>query len=355
MYEQQFNPYGTNLAIIKGYFKSGKVLTLGIFYIISVVFSIILGSSIPYSALIDQTLEYMSQSGVNVPIDVRNTLIASVSASTIGTIIMSSIFPILTAIAFVIMFTKSRNTAEDSSPIAGITIMHVLSVISFVFTIIGVIIVGILYIALFIIAMAAANNTSVPRSAGSGAVIVMVVLGILYAAFAFISIFYAASRKNFYRSAKRSINTPELESKGAVAYGVFNILLAIVSFINMIIYMVLLSQLAGIVFCSYAITMLIQIFTAIIALGYNKYINRQKNGINTAPYGAAPDNAGPTPPPYNAPTYATPQTQIPVNYPASAPAKDEPLPVQPKVTFCPNCGAKTEPNAPFCPNCGTKL
>ena len=355
MYEQQFNPYGSNLAIVKGYFKSGKILTLGIFYVISVVFSIILSTSIPYGALVEQALEYMRQSGVDIPANLRSTLISSVSASTISTIIISSIVPILTAVAFIIMFAKSRNTANDSSPITGITILHVLAVISFVFTLIGVIFLGFLYIALFVVAMIAVNNVDAPRYAGSGAVVAMVLVGVVYAVFAFISIFYAASCKNFYRSAKRSINTPNLESKGAVPYGVFNILLAVVSFINMIVYMVMFPPLAGIVFFSFAISILINIFTAIMALGYSKYINRQKNEINTAPYGAAPYNPAPAAPVYNTPNYANPQPQNQPYPNAADPNMQEPISVQPKATFCPNCGAKTEPNAPFCPNCGTKL
>ena len=47
MYEQQFNPFGGNLAIVKGYFRSGKILTLGIFYVISIVLSFILTASDP--------------------------------------------------------------------------------------------------------------------------------------------------------------------------------------------------------------------------------------------------------------------------------------------------------------------
>lgn len=356
MYEQQFNPFGGNLAIVKGYFKSGKILTLGIFYIISVILTFILSSTISFTAIIYRMVEYFSSQGISVPSDVRNTLINSAAGSSIGTAIISSIIPILMAVAFIIIFAKSRNDSPESSPIAGVTIMHVLAIISLIFTIIGVVLVGIVYIILFIAGITAANRYSSYSSYSSGAVtggvvVVLVVLGIILLAYAFISIFYAVSCKNFYRSVKRSMTTTELESKGAVPYGVFNIIMAVFSVITMIVYMVAIPTAAAIIFISYVVTILIQIFTAIMTLGYNKYINQQKVSINTAPYGAAPMNAAPSAP-YNMPDYASPQNPSFNNAAGNNPITGQ---GQPRASFCPNCGAKTEPGAPFCPNCGTKL
>lgn len=359
MYDQQFNPYGSNLSIVKGYFKSGKILTLAIFYIISVVFTIILNTSISFNTITYKVMEYLSQNGVDIPYEYRNALLSTSTASTIGTVLGSSIVPILTAVAFILMFVKSRNTAEDSSPIAGITIMHVLAIISLVFTIIGVVILGILYVIAFIASVTAvkslSSGTSYSGSVTGSVTIIMVLIGIVYAVFAFLSIFYASSCKNFYRSAKRSITTSNLENKGATAYGVFNIIFAVFSFISMIVYMVIFAPYAGLVFSSYIVTILIQIFTAIVSIGYSKYINRQKNGINTAPYGGAPVQYAAPNSPYNAPAYANPQPSEPYTNSPAAPETAEPKSAQPQAQFCPNCGAKTEQDAPFCPNCGTKL
>ena len=280
---------------------------------------------------------------------------------------ISSIFPLLTAIAFIILFAKSRNTSENSSPIAGATILHVLAVISLIFTIIGAVAGILVYVFVFIVGVSAVNNIASSNSSYSaysqsmtgGVVAIMVILGVILLAYVFISIFYAVSCKNFYRSVKRSMTTPELENKGAAPYGVFNIIMAVFSVIYMIAYMVMAPSAAGIIFVSSIVTILINIFTAIMALGYNRYINRQKVGINTAPYGAAPMNGAPMnaapAAPYNMPDYAAPQQQTPVYGAPVPPANEQPAPAQPQAMYCPNCGARTEPGAPFCPNCGTKL
>ena len=355
MYEQQFNPYGGNLSIVKGYFRSGKILTLGILYIISVVLTFIMTASVSYTAILYRLVEFLSKSGISVPSQIKNILLSSSASTAIGTAIGSSIIPIITAVAFIILFAKSRNASENSSPIAGATILHVLAVISLVFTIIGVVAISIIYIVVFAAAVTAVNRYA--SSYTGGAVAILIFLGVIVAVYAFISIFYAVSCKNFYRSVKRSMTTSELESKGAVPYGVFSIISAVFSIFAMIYYMVISPASAGIIFICYVVTILVNIFTAIMTLGYNKYINRQKMGINTAPYGAAPVNTAPGAP-YNMPDYAAPQPQTPP-YQNPVPPVNEQQPYnaqpQPQAMYCPNCGAKTEPGAPFCPNCGTKL
>lgn len=352
MYEQQFNPYGSNLSIVKGYFRSGKVLTLGILSIVSVIANILMATSISYDALIYQLMSILSRQGVSIPPQARQALM-SASTSTIVSVVLSSIFPILTAIAFILIFAKSRNSSEESSPIGGITILHVLAVISFVFTIIGVVLLGILYAIIFFAAVFTVDYYASDYT--GSAVAVMIIVGIIYLIYAIISIIYAASYKNFYRSAKRSITTPNLENKGAVAYGVFSIILAILTLFSMVYGIIMFRASAGIVILAYVLQMLVYIFTAIVAIGYGKYINRQKNEINTVPYGGAAFTPAPEPTPmYNTPFY-TQQQNTPYNnaprYEENANANEP----QPQAQFCPNCGAKTEPGAPFCPNCGTKL
>ena len=354
MYDQQFNPYGGNLAIVKGYFKSGKVLALGIFYLISVVLSFVFASSVSYSAIIYQMIDLLSRQGVNVPYQVMDQIAASTSSSAIISAVFSSIFPILTAIAFIIIFVKSRNASEASSPITGVNILYVLSMISLVFTIIGVVLFALAYIGIFVIGVVASNRNN---SEYSGLIIAgMVFLGLILIVYAVLTIIYCVSCKNFYRSVKRSITTPELESKGAVPYGVFNIIFAVFTFISMSSSFIVFPGVGGVLFAAGLVNLLINIFIAIIALGYNKYITGIKQGINTAPYGAAPYQAAPGTP-YNTPDYTAPQPQNPPYADPATPTEQQPYTEQPhpQAMYCPNCGAKTDPGAPFCSNCGTKL
>lgn len=363
MYEQPYNPYAGNLDIIKGYFKSGKVLTLGILYVISVVMTVVSTLTISTDRLIFQLMQVLSQYGVSIPSEVRSAMMSSTAsgvstASTIVTAIGSSIFPILIAVAFIIMFAKSRSRSELSSPKAGFTIMHVLAIISFIFTIIGVVLIGILYAIIFIGSVTAVNSYASDYT--GSAVGVMLLIGAAYIVYAFISISYAASCKNFYRSAKRSITTPELENQGAKAYGVFNILSAVFSVFGLIFNIAIFPYSAGIIFLTGVINLLIYIFTAILAIGYSNYINRQKYSINSNYYGGNGGYAAP--PVYNTPHYANPQQNSPYynapddynNYNQNQYYQDYNAP-QNQASYCPNCGAETESNSAFCPNCGTKL
>lgn len=358
MYDQQFNPYGGNLAIVKGYFKSGKVLALGILYLLSVVLTFIMTSTASFVTIIYNVLDYLTSRGIDVPDQIRETIASSSASSAIFSSVISSIFPILTAIAFILIFVKSRNASETSSPITGVNILYVLSVISLVFAVIGVVLFALAYIGIFAVGVFASNRSN---SEYTGAIIaVMVFLGLILIAYAVVAIIYYVSCKNFYRSVKRSITTPVLETKGAVPFGVFNIILAVFTFISMSSSLVVLPGVGGFLFVSGLINILINIFIAIIALGYNKYISGIKQGINTAPYGAAPYQAAPGTP-YNMPDYNAPQPQNPPYADPVAPTNEhkEQQPYaeqpQPQAMYCPNCGAKTEPGAPFCSNCGTKL
>ena len=355
MYDQQFNPYGGNLAIVKNYFKSGKVLALGIFCLISVVLTFIMTSTVSFTTIIYRVLDYLTSRGIDLPYQYREAVAASSASSAIFSAIISSIFPVLTAIAFIFIFVKSRNASETSSPITGVSILYVLSVISLVFTIIGVVLFALVYIGIFIIGVSAGNRINSDYSAV--VIVGMVFLGIFLIVYAVVAIFYAVSRKNFYRSIKRSITTPELESKGAVPFGVFNIIMAVFSVFSIGSGFMVLPDLGGILLVSTIISMLVNIFFAIIALGYNKYITGIKQGINTVPYGAAPYQAAPGAP-YNMPNYTAPQPQNPPYADPAAPTNEQPPYAeqpQPQAMYCPNCGARTEPGAPFCSNCGTKL
>lgn len=360
MYEQRFNPFAANVEIVKGYFKSGKVLVLGILYLVSLGLSVATALLQPVSATLAQFTELFDQLGIDSSelSSYYSSALSNSTAGTILTILISSITTILTTAAFFIIFAKSRSKDPASSPSGGIGILHVLSVISFVFAIIATVLTVILYV-IMIIVLSSSNEYF--NGDSQSATVFLVIAGFAVALFLFILISFTASQKNFYRSAKWSLTSVELQTSGAVAYGVYNIIFAVFSGLGLI----------GSVFTAFSsfnltsllslmssiISFIILIFTASLALGYNSYIKRYKYGYNDAPYGSAPNDAyvpmgsGDYQPPYGAPSqgdyrdsftnYNMPQDNSSGYYGSSA--------------HCPNCGAPVNGTSPFCPNCGTKL
>lgn len=384
MYEQQFNPYAANLAVIKGYFKNTKVLVIGILYIVSAVLGLAT-AIVGRNSLMNNLPAILSQMGMpSSDLAEFNELLTYSSASTISSVISYSfttlIFTALFVAAFFILYFKSRNPAPEASPKAGATILYVLAVISFVASIVLTVMMVLLFLAIIALSASlpqifASEDFSIDSSALAGvAAVGFVVIGVIMVIALTYVIMTAAFRKNYYRSVKDSLKTVELQNKGAKGYGVICIINAVFLGIG------LLSSIGGVIsaydklpallgLLTSGVSLAITILDASIALGYKKYIDDMKYGYNGAPYngvqagGYAPAPAqDPYAPqqPYNTyNNYAAPQQPTRDNY--SAPAQQDAgyaapqQPAAPASAFCPHCGAPVDPSAPFCGNCGNRL
>lgn len=367
MYEQQFNPFAANVAIIKGYFKSGKVLAVGILYIVSAILDILTILTMPasvYSEVLD-SLSKLGISATDVYLDY-----ASLSVSSVITTFVFAIFTVLTAVGFIIIFTKSRSASPDSTPIAGVTILHVLATIAFVFSIVFTVLFAVAY--LIVVIAVTAFSYSFYYIAAEIAAVAMIIVGILLAIVMFLLIFTTVNRKTYYRSVKYSLTTVKLQNKGAGAWGVISIIMAVGRGISLIDALTdtlttYITAYSILTLLSLIVTFVIHILNASIALGYTKYINLQKSGYNNTPYGGTPNNTY-APAPNNQPVYrAQPTYQNPVP-PQSAPAQNPPqtayydnftqnnAPAQEqRLSVCPKCGTPVDSSLPFCGNCGNKL
>lgn len=367
MYEQQFNPYAANVDIVKGYLKSGKVLTLGILHLISIVVSILAALTISSSINFYDYSQLLKNMGID-PSQVTaagNAPMYGVTASAIAGTAVSSIFTLLVAIGFFIMFAKSRSDNPDSNPSGGVGILRVISLIGFICSIIGVIFLVILFVLSYFLLNELVTNSNLDSNA---ATVIWIVCGVLILIFSFFLIFVTASCKNFYRSIKYSLNSADLHTKGAAAYGVINIIGAVFLGLSLVGSAVTVFSSGGayslISLISTALSFITAIFTASFALGYNSYIKRFKYNYS-APYGAGPANVYSEPvaqqpyyaaqQPYNNDMYNSYNAPVQQNQPNPYSAEAQRPSPQEQPSFCPNCGAKTEPNAPFCPNCGAKL
>lgn len=387
MYEQPFNPYASNLAAVKNYFKKPRVLVIAIIYVLSAIVGVILSittsGSVP--GFLRDLVNYLDKMGINSGISpadlesVNGAVSQSSVISMLPSLIISAAVTLLIAVAFFIIYFKSRNESSESTPSAGVTIMYVLSIISLVFIIIGfigmVVISAILFIFSGTVADSIGNSKVVDIGGGyqlnlngpalGTALIIIAVLLLIIAAFL---LFTAINKFRYYSSVRTSISSVTLQSGGAKPYGVMCVISAVftafgvLSSIGSLIFFgnsgfSSLTGLSLVTILGNILSFVIFVLDAKIALGYKKYIDEIMYGYNEPTYGGTQPDAAPLPDyrqdavsaeqnPYSAPQPKTyndgfSQTSQPVDRPA-APA------------VCPNCGAPTEGGA-FCGNCGTKL
>ena len=388
MYEQPFNPYASNLAAVKNYFKKPRVLVIAIIYVLSAIVGIIhsLVSSGSVTGFISDLMKYLDKAGLTKnmpPMDMESVNSAVSQSSVISmlpSLIISAAVTLLIAAAFLIIYFKSRNESAESTPSAGVTIMYVLSIISLIFIIIGFI--GMVVIAAILLIFSGAVADSIGNSRivdlgngyqlnlnGSAVATVMIIFAVLLLIIAAFLLFTAINKFRYYSSVRTSISSVTLQSGGAKPYGVMCVISAVFSAFG------ILSSIGSFLFFGNSgfssltgvslvtilgniLSFVIFVLDAKIALGYKKYIDEIMYGYNEPTYGGTQPDAAPLPD-YNRQDtvnteqnpYSAPQPKT-YNDGFSQTSQPNDRPVAPAV--CPNCGAPTEGGA-FCGNCGTKL
>ena len=446
MYEQPYNPFVKNLSAVKSYFKSPSVLLLGIMNAVSAVLALI--SAIMIASHIPEILLYIKSTFIwafaelNVPsAETDNFLRAfdeiqssATSSSVISSAAASLGVALLISAAFLIIYFKSRNESPASTPNAGVTILFAFSIVELV----GVIFILLAFVALFVLlfylyfrlnagnrvgfnidfGFASLDDWLNDKTAPAVLLVIIIVGLVVLAIAAFLLLFTSINKVRYYGSVRKSLNTVELQSKGAKPYGVMCVLGAVsagVSLLSMpsalfvdapvkvpkfftaVLIVSLLSQAAAFV---------TKIFEAKVALCYKTHIDAIKYGYATHaapaasyspfaagagygtpqeqrannPYLNRPAPAEPAPfaaaPVYTAPVDFAPEEEsitensysdpygadapdVPAE-PAAQPAEDPvTAPVEESepaaIPTCPVCGAEIDPTAPFCGNCGNRL
>lgn len=404
MYEKPFNPFAKNLAIVKDYFKSGSVLVLAILKTIGIALSFplaILSVAIaPLLLSISASSFYQSLTGLDAETArvmreiydwimgfVNSALISQSTAQSISGNLPSITTAVLVVVALFIIYFASKNPSPESSPKAGVVILHVLAIIEVVVT--WIILVCCVLVNIFLYWLYAALNgvngtvssieapmflsgpveLPTPIDAVFLRVFVLVLaitLSVSILIGGFFALFTAINKKRFFRSVKKSISEPNLETQGARPYGVMCVIGAVFAGTGLLSIPTGIIQAITIGDGSYSIFMIVSgvasivsflvlVFEAKIALGYKKYIDNKKFGYSepvapAAPYAPFPYGQ-PGPAPQNPYTQA-PARPNPTN-PYADPFTTAPAPTAGPV--CPHCGAKVDAAAPFCGNCGGKL
>lgn len=384
--QQTFNPYEQNQLIVKSYFKKPIVLIIGIFTILSAIVSVVI-STLTATATSNIVSVFSSISN-NMNIQ-SNEVLSELSkqmtgVSKIFSSVPSTLITLLSAVAFILIFIQSRSSNPKSVPNAGVGILHVIAIIKFVLSIIVAVLFGLLIAFLFV---AVSLATSSSNEAGA-AYIFVVILSVILAGIATLLITYSVSRAHFYKSVKLSLTSINLHTKGAKAYGVFNIVFAATNGLSLLwtalaiavfkagtrtVSGAMTMDQANIIFDSLsdvyelslfttALGLVMSILTAVVVLGYKKHIESYTNGYTsnapntTQPYMQQPyaPQAEPVQPDlsqqpyYQPPVSPVPQTQQPQQ-------SGQPQSPASPYSFCPNCGKKVGADDMFCNYCATKL
>lgn len=403
MYEQPYNPYRNNIAIIKDYFKSKSVLVLAILSIVSMILSVVnsLFSSTVTKEILLQMSNYID---TQFSFDASSKEAASqlskalrdISAS--GSEVMSvlgsvSALSILTVVGLMLIYFKSRSENPDTAPSAGFTILYVVAVFSLVGAIMLTVGMVILAAVMFFLYAEFSRTGDLGTTFTYGGktyaftadlfLILAIVLTFLFVIIGFVTLFFTINHVRYLSSVRKSMNSVELSRKGAKPYGVFCVICAVSIGISMIssiptlfignnttlrelgIVITTDTTVSSIVsLVATAVSFVIYILQAKLALGYAKYIDDKKYGYNEPAAPAAYVPAG----------GATNNTQNPYSYLAQqkqeismqeatfvnpylneeSPQKSPEKPAATQPT-CPACGAPVDPQAPFCGQCGTKL
>lgn len=200
-----------NNHIIKGYFRSAAVLWRGILQILYAglyIGLILIASSTARGIILITDSDYEV-------LKIYDTVNISVLVSSF----VATVPFLLIAVAYIIIYAKSRNEAIESRPDAGITILNVFAIIELA----GAILASIGMIAGIVLTFI--NEMS--RTSGSYDIVPLIASaaagGIGCAVIIAIAIVY----KLYIGSVSKTARTTALLSKGAKAYGVFSVLRAI--------------------------------------------------------------------------------------------------------------------------------
>lgn len=226
-----------NRIYVKEYLKRPVVLWCGILYLAFLAINFVVGIFSSFATLATMNEWYAAMESITSFLPYGTSFEVSVSFPSI------SIIGIVTGIAFWILYFKSRNPKPDVAPTGGATTLWVLAIISLVGSCISaavLILSGLLLIVCALIFFAADSGfflgaesfdtfvTGIGVKALSSTIyddifnalgIASIILAAVSLVTAGILLFVSISELRFTSSIRKSLNSPVLYRKGAVAYG----------------------------------------------------------------------------------------------------------------------------------------
>jgi len=288
------NPYEKNLSIVKEYFKKPFILAYAI--LSTLILLISTGLSLFLSMNTNAILTQIIKSIISDMLGANNKQLLDLieqlgNSNYIYNIIQSIILMIPSVIiiyAFYIMYFKSKNPSSLSSPSSGFTI-------NWVFSIIGLVLISLVSLVLLLL-LGVLIFVATTRLSQNNADFVIPVLFFIFFVFLVlmpILLIYTISGVRFYSSLKKSVTTLYLVKKGALIYGIANIVFGILGCAGAALIYFYISSIGSIAIDLPSVSMfpnalqntlhfsngvlflnmVQQIFLGIVVLGYRHHIN----------------------------------------------------------------------------------
>ncbi len=213
----QYYDNQTNNRIVKEYFSSGVVLFRAVLEILMI--GALVSLTLASNSLIKGLFGTLSSVGVS---DFKT--VDTAATSSIVSSVAASIPMLLTAIAYILIFVKSRSDAPYSRPDAGLTILNVFAILRLVGAVVLTVVVP---LAVYLVISGVIKDTNPATSSyhfstsgGTALVVATLVAGV-------ISLIMAIVYKLYIGSINKTAKSNELSRTGAKAWGVFSVLMAI--------------------------------------------------------------------------------------------------------------------------------
>lgn len=278
MYEnvpKNFNPYKQNLSHVKDFFKKPIVLIIAIFHIVSLALSLI-------TTLGDSTVgKHLYQAEL-----ISSDYYDLIGNPVFGLVLMtpSIIFSFLIIIAYFLIYAKSRSSKPESSPRVGFSIMQIIAV----FQLIGaVIVVAAMAFVGFVMwtSYLSASDYYFFNLSTSATLINCIIATSIFILLAILILIYSVSNLRFFKSLKRCISSVNLVSGGAKGLAVTSVVFAVIQALALAAYILLSgvrsysNEFMIISIITIAVSIIIYILQAIIALGYRKHVYRITSSV----------------------------------------------------------------------------
>lgn len=397
------NPYADNPKLLKQVFT--RPSAIGVIVSLGVILTIMLYQFISFISHYASVNDTLKSFGSSSTVQAQIAALQMVFNIMIAVYVIIIVVYLLPFIGFIIMYSKSRNLSDSSSPKAGITLNQVFAIISLI---VASLLTLFVVFCLFIFSAANQQLQSSSRyysSSSSASFGMATFVMFLMLAFCVVMIIWAASAIRACSAMKRTLDGQGLFINGINSFRVCTIISVIIlclSFIFSIMGMFNLTALTNTlsggssnritqslnssfsldtiisIISSIAVIML-NIFLFVFASAYKKAINASRYSISysgTNIYTANTSNATA----YYQSTYQSPQDNMsnppynvqnsqPVNnYYAPTPQNNNDLNLEKNPTqtgintsaqeseiICSSCGTKNKSGYMFCQNCGNDL
>lgn len=289
--QREFNPYEQNARILKDFFSKPLFLILSVCGALSAVLTVISAlvskSSMNIYDVFGELSYYMPSSDLYDVLDALNSI-------SIGLSIIVAIYVLLVALAYLLLFLKSKNSDLSSNPKAGATILWVLSIIEMVlFSLLAVL--CIIFAVIFFIAASTYSSSNSYYSyysyASSTATGISIAFGCVLLIIAVVILLSAISKLRFFSSVHSGFTSVNLSTGGSVAFGVFTILgtiSTIITLFSLLSSMRYANAQLMVSIISNIITIVYNICLVIFAFSFNSYIKKFTRG--SAPMAQAPQS-----------------------------------------------------------------